>query len=56
MFFPISLDCLYSQVDTSVNMSGTVDKMEGSHDVESFDADDEHVGSRSIDELCVWTS
>jgi len=50
--FPISFDCLYSQVDTSVDMSGTVDKMEGSHDVESFDADDEHVGSRSIDELC----
>ena len=45
--FPISFDCLYSQVDTSVDVSGTVDKTEGSHDVESF------VGSKSIDELCL---
>jgi hypothetical protein len=44
--FPISFDRLYPQVDISVDVAGTVD-------VESFDADDEHVGSGSIDELCM---
>ena len=34
--FPISFDCLYSQVDISVDVAGTVDETEGSHDVGSF--------------------
>ena len=41
--FPICFDCLYSQVDISVDVAGTVDETEGSQDVGSFVAQD--VGS-----------
>ena len=41
--FPISFDCLYSQIDISLDVAGTVDETEGSHDVGSFV--DQDVGS-----------